>query len=98
MSKFVKVPDPPPPGISPPWYTPEILVRVVTFLHHKCQQSQESAPRTWDPRECCDFEAMQVRGVSKVATLTWMGHGFGLRRAQLLTLDSKPFHTYTPKH
>ena len=33
------------------------------------------------------FEAMQLRGVSKVATLTWMNHGFGLRRAQLLTLN-----------
>ena len=26
------------------------------------------------------FEALGPRGVSKVATLTWMGHGFGLRR------------------
>ena len=43
------------------------------------------------------FEAMQLRGVSKVATLAWMGHGFGLRRAQLLTLNPKPFHIYTPK-
>ena len=33
------------------------------------------------------FEAMQLRGVSKVATLTWKIHGFGLRRAQLLTLN-----------
>ena len=32
-------------------------------------------------------EAMQLRGVSKVSTLTWMGHDFGLRRAQLLTLN-----------
>ena len=30
------------------------------------------------------FETMQLlRGVSKVATLTWMGHELGLRRAQL---------------
>ena len=33
------------------------------------------------------FEAMQLRGMSKVVTLTWIGHGFGLRRAQLLTLN-----------
>ena len=33
---------------------------------------------------------------AKVATLIWMGHGFGLRRAQLLTLNPKPFHIYTP--
>ena len=38
------------------------------------------------------FEAMQLRGVSKVATLTWIGHGFGLRRAQLLTLNTKSVH------
>ena len=25
-----------------------------------------------------------------------MGHGFGLRYAQLLTLNPKPFHIYTP--
>ena len=43
------------------------------------------------------FEAMQLRGMSKVVTLTWIGHGFGLRRAQLLTLNPKPFHIYTPK-
>ena len=42
-----------------------------------------------------DFEAMQLRGVSKLATLTWMGHGFRLRRAQLLTLNPKPFHIHT---
>ena len=27
------------------------------------------------------FEALQLRGVSKVATLAWIGHGFGLRPA-----------------
>ena len=43
------------------------------------------------------FEAMQLRGMSKVVTLSWIGHGFGLRRAQLLTLNPKPFHIYTPK-
>ena len=37
-------------------------------------------------------EATQLRGVSKVATL-----GFGLCRAQLLTLTPKPFHIYTRK-
>ena len=35
-------------------------------------------------------EAMQLRGVSKVATLTWIGHDFDLRRAPLLTLNPKP--------
>ena len=40
---------------------------------------------------------MQLRGVSKVATLTWMGYGFGPRRAQLLNLNFTPFHIYTPK-
>ena len=35
------------------------------------------------------FEAMQLHGVTKVAKLTWIGHGFGLRRAQLLTLNRK---------
>ena len=40
------------------------------------------------------FEAMQLRGVPKVATLSLMGHGFGLRRAQFLTLNPKPFHIY----
>ena len=43
------------------------------------------------------FEAMQLRGVSKVATLTWIGHGFGPRCAQLLTLNPKPVHIYAPK-
>ena len=43
------------------------------------------------------FKAVQLRGVPKVATLTWMGHGLGLRRAQLLTVNPKPFHIYTYK-
>ena len=38
------------------------------------------------------FEAMQLRGVSKVATLSWTGHGFGLCCAQLLTLNPKSVH------
>ena len=44
------------------------------------------------------FEAMQLPGVSKVATRTWMGHGFGLHRAQLLTLNPKPFHIFGLGH
>ena len=43
------------------------------------------------------FESIQFRGVSKVATLAWIDHGFGLRRAQLLTLNPKSVHIYTPK-
>ena len=38
------------------------------------------------------FEVLQ-----QVATLTWMGHGFGLRRAQLLALNPKRLHIYAPK-
>ena len=72
-----------------PWYTPEILVRVVTLVS-KCQQSQGWAPRTGILVSVVTFEAMQLRGVSKVKTLAWLGHGFGLCRAQLL--NPKPFH------
>ena len=43
------------------------------------------------------FEAVQLRGVSKLATLTWAGHGFGLRRTHMLTLNLKPFHINKPK-
>ena len=35
------------------------------------------------------FQAMQLRGVSNAATLSWRGHGFGPRCAQLLTLNPK---------
>ena len=70
---------------------------MVVTLVSKVPTVTGGAPRTWDPRECCAFQAMQLRGVSKVATLTWMRHGFGLCRAQLLTLNPKPFHIYTPK-
>ena len=38
----------------PPWYTPEILVMVVTSVS-KVQESQGWAPRTRDLRECCRF-------------------------------------------
>ena len=41
------------------------------------------------------FEAMQLRCVSKVATLTWIGHGFGPRRTQLLTQPETLSHLYT---
>ena len=69
--------------------------------HHFYLKSANSH-RDWPPEPAIfvsevPFEAMQLRGVSKVATLTWMGHGFGLRRAHLLTLNPKPFHTSTPK-
>ena len=43
------------------------------------------------------FEAMQLRGVSNAATLSWTGHGFGPRCAQLLTPNPKPVHIYAPK-
>ena len=52
------------------------------------------SPRTGDPR---DFQAMQLRGVSNAATLSWTGQGFGPRCAQLLTLNPKPVHIYAPK-
>ena len=69
----------------------------VALLSQKCQQSQGWAPEPGILVSVVTFEAMQLRGVSKVATVTWIGHGFGLRRAQLLTLNPKPFHIYTPK-
>ena len=80
-------PHPPPPhGIPlPPMVKPEILVRVA-LLSQKCQQSQGWAPR-----------AVQLRGVPNAATLSWTGHGFGPRCAQLLTLNPKPIHIYAPK-
>ena len=56
VSCRVSVPPPPPHGIPPPhppMVKPEILVRV-ELLSQKCQQSQGWAPRTGDPRECCD--------------------------------------------
>ena len=64
---------------------------------HCCLKSQQS--QGWPPEPAIfvsvvALEAMQLRGVSKVATLAWMGHGFGLRRAQLLTLNPKSFHIY----
>ena len=34
-----------------------------------------------EPGILVTFEALQLRGVSKVATLAWIGHGFGLRPA-----------------
>ena len=43
------------------------------------------------------FEATQLCGVFKVATLSWLGHGFGLCSAQLLTLNPKPVQIYTPE-
>ena len=69
---------------------------------HFCLNSANSH-RDWPPEpgilvSVVTFEAMQLPGVSKVATLTWMGHGFGLRRAQLLTLNPKPFHIVISKH
>ena len=74
----------------PPWYTPEILVSVVTVV-----SKVATVPGMGDLRECCG--AMQLRGMSKVVTLTFTGLGFGLCRAQLVTLSPKPFHIYTLK-
>ena len=64
----------------------EILVRVVTFVSEVPTVTGMAPPEPAIFVSVVAFEAMQLRGVSKVATLTWMGHGFGLRRAQLLTL------------
>ena len=58
---------------------------------------RDGPPEPGIPVSVVTFEARRLRGVSKVATLTWMGHGFGLHRAQLLILNPKPFHIYTPK-
>ena len=60
-----------------------------------CQQSQGWPPEPAIFVSVVAVEAMQIRGVPKVTPLTWMGHGFGLRRAQLLTLNPQPFHIYT---
>ena len=75
----------------PPWYGPPMLyTRNPREGRHFCLKSVNSH-RDGPPEPAIfvsvvAFEAKQPRGVSKVATLTWMGHGFGLRRAQLLTL------------
>ena len=65
-----------------PWYAPPPMVytrnpREGRPFRLKRTDSHRDGPVT--------FEAMQLRGVSKVATLTWTGHGFGLCRAQLLS-------------
>ena len=74
---------------------PEILVRVA-LLSQKSQQSQGWA----EPGilvSVVTVEAMQLRGVPNAATLSWTGHGFGPRCAQLLTLNPKPIHIYAPR-
>ena len=80
----------------PPMVKPEILVRVA-LLSQKCQQSQGWAPRAGDLVSVVTLEAMQLRGVPNAATLSWTGHGFGPRCAQLLTLNPKPIHIYAPR-
>ena len=67
-------------------------MRVVSFVSKVPTVTGMGPPEPGILVSVVTFEAMQLRGVSKVATL-----GFGLCRAQLLTLNHKPFHIYTPK-
>ena len=85
-----------PHGIPPHDFSPDILVRVVTLVSKVPTVTGMGPPEPGILVSVVTFEAMQFVGVSKLSTLTWMGHGFGLRRAQLLTLNPKPFHTYSP--
>ena len=82
----VSVPLPPPPLAM--IYTRN-LVRVVTLVSRVPTVAGMGSPSPRILVSVVAFEAMQLR-VSKVATLTWMGHGFGLRRAQLRTLSLNP--------
>ena len=77
----------------PPWYALECR----HFCLKSANSDRDKPPEPAILVSVVAFEAMQLRGVSKVASLTCMGHGFGLRRAQLLTLNPKPFYIYTPK-
>ena len=71
-----------------PWFSPEILARVVSFVSTVPTVTGMGPPEPGILVSVVTFEAMQLRGVSK---------GFGLCRAQLLTLNPKLFHIYTPK-
>ena len=62
-------PPPPPRGMVPLRYTPEILVRVVTVVSKV--PSHRDGPEPAIFVTVVAFEAMQLRGVSKVATPTW---------------------------
>ena len=76
-----------------PWYTPSRSPREgVTFVS-RVPTVTDMGPRAWILGSVVTFEAMQLRGVSKVATLTWMGHSFGLRRAQLQTPHNSYLYT-----
>ena len=82
------------PRPPPPWYGPPMIYTRNQGCH--CCLKSANSHRDGPPEPAIfvsvvAFEAMQLRGVSKVAALTWMGHGFGLRRAQLLTLNPNPF-------
>ena len=69
----------------------EILVRVA-LLSQSANGHRDGPPEPGILVSVVTVEAMQLRGVSKMATLSWTGHGFGLRCAQLLTLNPKSVH------
>ena len=66
-----RVGTPPPllssPMVSAPWYTPEILVRVVTFVSKVPIVTGTGPPNLVS---VVTFEAMQLRGMFKVAIYT----------------------------
>ena len=74
-------PPPPPPMVSsppPPNGKARNPRKGRTFFCLKNANSHRDGPP--EPGilvSVVTFEAMQLRGVSKVATLTWIGHGFG---------------------
>ena len=101
VSCRVSVPHPP-----PPWYPPPQMVKTRIFVYIREGRGFVSKVPTvtgMGPPEpgilvsVVTFEATQLRGVFKVATLSWLGHGFGLCYAQLLTLNPKPVQIYTPE-
>ena len=64
--------------VCPPGYAPEILVRVITVVS-KVPTVTGMGP---NPRSSYIFVSVVAFAAKFVATLTWMGYGFGLRRAQ----------------
>ena len=66
--------------------------RAVTLVSKVPNSHRDGPPEPGILLSVLTLEAMQLLGVSKVATLAWMGYGFGLRRAELLTLNPEPFH------
>ena len=86
-------PTPPPPSYPPP---PPTKWSKSSWGSRFCLKSgnsrRDGPPEPGILMSVVTFEAMQLRGVSKVATLSWTGHGFGLCCAQLLTLNPKSVH------